>query len=238
MRPVGDLLAGDSPWLRRGARVLTWIALLVACYLGGVAATNLAPTVVETSQYRAVLRLDPVPRHTPVLHAPTIVGDVDVQFDSPLVPPGLDVQVAVREEITNLFTRPNVDIRALQPSADEISSAISQAAIGVGIRFLLGATAIAVLLALASHYIRQRTTRRRHVVVGDAGDGRRDLLQTIEADEGVDLRDGLLQVAAVLLDQAAGDDQPLQPPPLPLRDLEDRVDRLLLRGVDEAAGVD
>src|SRR6476620_4783321 len=164
MRQVGTLLAGDSPWLRRGSIVLKWLAVLVACYLGGVAATNLAPTVAETSQYRAVLRLDPLPRPSPVLHAPTIVGDVDVQFASPLVAPGLDVQVAVREEITNLFTRPNVDIRALQPSPDEISSAITQAATGVGIRFLLGATAIAVLLALASHYMRQRTTRRHHVL--------------------------------------------------------------------------
>jgi hypothetical protein len=115
MRQVGTLLARDSPWLRRGSHVLKWLAVLAACYLGGVAATNLAPTVAETSQYRAVLRLDPVPRHSPVLHAPTIVGDVDVQFASPLVAPGLDVQVAVREEITNLFTRPNVDIKALQP---------------------------------------------------------------------------------------------------------------------------
>jgi predicted MPP superfamily phosphohydrolase len=164
MRQVGTLLARDSPWLRRGSHVLKWLAVLAACYLGGVAATNLAPTVAETSQYRAVLRLDPVPRHSPVLHAPTIVGDVDVQFASPLVAPGLDVQVAVREEITNLFTRPNVDIKALQPSPDEISSAISQAATGVGVRFVLGATAIAVLLALASHYIRQRTTRRQHVL--------------------------------------------------------------------------
>src|SRR6478736_234308 len=166
MRQVGDLLTGDSPWLRRASHVLKWLAVLVACYLGGVAATNLAPTVAETSQYRAVLRLDPVPRHSPVLHAPTIVGDVDVQFASPIVAPGLDVQVAVREEITNLFTRPNVDIKALQPSPDEISSAIAQAAGGVGIRFVLGATAIAVLLALASHYIRQRTTRRHHVTFG------------------------------------------------------------------------
>ena len=104
-----------------------------------------------------------MPRHSPVLHAPTIVGDVDVQFASPVVAPGLDVQVAVREEITNLFTRPNVDIKALQPSNDEISAAIGQAATGVGIRFVLGAGAIAVLLALASHYIRQRRTRRHHV---------------------------------------------------------------------------
>src|SRR3954452_19702930 len=164
MRQAGHLLAGDSPWLRRASHVLKWLAVLAACYLGGVAATNLAPTVAETSQYRAVLRLDPVPRHLPVLHAPTIVGDVDVQFVSPILAPGLDVQVAVREEITNLFTRPNVDVKALQPSAGEISSAILQAAVGVGIRFLLGATAIAVLVALASHYIRQRNTRRHHVL--------------------------------------------------------------------------
>jgi predicted MPP superfamily phosphohydrolase len=163
MRQVGSLLAGDSPWLRRGSHVLKWLAVLAACYLGGVAATNLAPTVAETSQYRAVLRLDPVPRHSPILHAPTIVGDVDVQFASPVVAPGLDVQVAVREEITNLFTRPNVDIKALQPSNDEISEAIGQAATGVGIRFVLGAGSIAVLLSLASHYIRQRQTRRQHV---------------------------------------------------------------------------
>lgn len=160
---VRDLRSGDNPWVRRGSHVLKWVAVLAACYLGGVAATNLAPTVVETSQYRAVLRLDPIPRHTPVLHSPTIIGDVDVAFASPLIAPGLDVQVAVREEITNLFTRPNVDIRSLQPSGEEISSAVTQAGIGVGIRFLLGALAIAVLLSLASHYIRQRTTRRHHV---------------------------------------------------------------------------
>ncbi|MER7072215.1 metallophosphoesterase [Terrabacter sp. NPDC000476] len=164
MRLGGALAGGENPWVRRASAVLSWLAVLAACYLGGVAATNLAPTVAETSQYRAVLRLDPVPRHSPVLHAPTIVGDVDVQFASPLVAPGLDVQVSVREEITNLFTRPNVDIRALQPSGDEISDAVRQAAVGVGVRFLLGAGAIAVLLALAAHYIRQRTTHRHHVV--------------------------------------------------------------------------
>lgn len=158
-----ELLSGDNRWLVLASHVLKWLAVLVACYLGGVAATNLAPTVAQTSQYRAVLRLDPIPRHTPVLHSPTIIGDVDVAFASPIIAPGLDVQVAVREEITNLFTRPNVDIRSLQPSPDELSGAITDAAVGVGVRFLLGAVAIAVLLALASHYIRQRTTRRHHL---------------------------------------------------------------------------
>ena len=52
--------------------------------LGGVAATNLAPTVAETSQYRAVLRLDPVPRHSPVLHAPT-PSDEPIDLPKPVV---------------------------------------------------------------------------------------------------------------------------------------------------------
>ncbi len=154
-----------STWMRRGRHVVAWLAMLAVCYLAGVAATNLAPTVIETSQYRAVLRLDPIPRHTPDLHAPTIIGDVDLQFDSPLVAPGIDIDVAVREEIMNLFTRKNVDVRALQPSSDEISAAVMQAATGVGIRFAAGAAVAALALATASHYVRQRQTRRHHVAV-------------------------------------------------------------------------
>jgi predicted MPP superfamily phosphohydrolase len=162
---VRDLLSGDSPWLRRGLHVLAWLGMVAICYLGGVAATNLVPTVAETSQYRAVLRLDPLPRHTPDLHAPTIIGDVDVQFASPLVAPGIDIEVAVREEIMNLFTRKNVDVRSLQPSNDEISAAIMQAGTGVAVRFTIGATVAALALVLASHYIRQRRTRWHHVAV-------------------------------------------------------------------------
>ena len=158
-------LVAASPWLRRARHALAWLAMLAVCYLGGVAATNLVPTVAETSQYRAVLRLDPLPRHTPELHAPTIIGDVDLQFDSPLVAPSIDIEVSVREEIMNLFTRTNVDVRALQPSNDELSVAIMQAARGVGVRFAIGAAVAALALALASHYIRARTTRRHHVAI-------------------------------------------------------------------------
>lgn len=141
-----------------------WLVLVAACYLGGVAATNLSPTTVQTSQYQAVIRLDPVPLHTPVLHSPTIVGDVDVEFTSLTLAPGISMDVSVRPEITELFTRKDVSVRSLQPSADEISAAARDAALGVGLRFALGALVVAVALWLSVHYARRRTPGRAQVL--------------------------------------------------------------------------
>ncbi len=137
--------------------------------MGGVAATNLSPTKVETAYYQAVIRLDPLPLRTPVLHSPTIVGDVDVEFSSPVVAPGIDMAVSVREEITTLFTRENVSIRSLQPSDNEISQAARDAALGGGLRFAIGALVAAVGLSLSVHYVRRRVPQGSHVaLVGSA----------------------------------------------------------------------
>lgn len=146
-----------------------WLLVLVACYLGGVATTNLAPTTIETNHYRAVLRLDPIPRHSPSLHSPTIVGDVDLQFTSPLIAPGLDVEVSVREEITGLLTRPGVSVQALQPDQDEVAQAIEGAAVGLGIRFVSGALVVALALTVSIHYaLRRRPHTGQVVLVGTA----------------------------------------------------------------------
>ncbi|HET7397174.1 MAG TPA: metallophosphoesterase [Intrasporangium sp.] len=120
---------------------------------------------MHTTHYQAVLRLDPVPGRTPVLHAPTIIGDVDVAFLSPLVAPGLDVAVSVREGITDLITRSGVSVRTLQPSGEELSAAIRSAGIGVGARFVVGALLVAAALSVSAHYARRRLPVRHHVVV-------------------------------------------------------------------------
>lgn len=157
------------PSLRHLGMVARWVALVGACYLGGVAATNLSPTTVQTALYKAVVRLDPLPRHTPVLHSPTIIGDVDLEFTSPFVAPGVDVAVSVREEITALFTRKDVSVRSLQPSDAEISAAARDAALGVGARFLAGALITAGALSLSVHYVRRRVPERAHfAAVGSA----------------------------------------------------------------------
>ena len=156
-------------WARRAEMLGRWLLVLVACYLGGVAATNLAPTTIETNHYRAVLRLDPIPRHSPSLHSPTIVGDVDLQFTSPLIAPGLDVEVSVREEITGLLTRPGVSVQALQPDQQEVAQAIEGAAVGLGLRFVSGAAFVALALTLSIHYaLRRRPHTSQVVLVGTA----------------------------------------------------------------------
>ena len=67
----------------------------------------------------------------------------------------------------------------------------------------------------------------------------RDRADLVGADELVDLGHLGRQLLRVALRQAAGDDQPLARPRLLVAGhLQDRVDRLLLRLADEAAGVD
>ena len=86
---------------------------------------------------------------------------------------------------------------------------------------------------------------RREGLVGEARERRkprgrrRGILELVEAQERVDLRDLGRQLPAVFLDHASGHDDAVDLPPLLALDLlEDRLDRLLLGTVDEAAGVD
>ncbi len=86
---------------------------------------------------------------------------------------------------------------------------------------------------------------RRERLVGEPRKGRqaggrfRRALELVQADEGVHLGDLRRELAPVLLHHAARDDDAVDlPPPLALHLLEDRVDRLFLGAVDEAARVD
>ena len=64
-------------------------------------------------------------------------------------------------------------------------------------------------------------------------------LEFAGADHGIDFGNALADLVAVALDEASGDDQFLRRAGgFEARHFEDGVDRLLLGGVDEAAGVD
>ena len=66
-----------------------------------------------------------------------------------------------------------------------------------------------------------------------------DVLDIAGADDGVHFGNLLADLVAEALHQASGDDQPLRAAELlVLGHLQDRVHRFLLRGLDEAAGVD
>lgn len=148
------------------SKVVRWVSILAVCYLGGVAATNLAPTTVETPNYAATIRLTPLPSRVGVLHSPTIVGDVDLEFRSPVLSPGIEVDLAVKQSITQVFSSRQLSIDQLQPSQADLRSALEDAVRGVGLRFATGAAVVGLAILLALHYSRHRhRSDKRHVAV-------------------------------------------------------------------------
>ena len=91
--------------------------------------------------------------------------------------------------------------------------------------------------------LRQDMERRvvAGVAAGSEARGSENRFEFASADDGIDLRNVLLNLVAVALDQTAGDDDALRLAAillLMLHHLEDGIDGLLLGGIDEAAGVD
>src|SRR5450631_4665979 len=85
-------------WLTRGVELLV---LVFAVSLGGVSATSLFPTILQTNHYSAEVRLSALPTFTSTIHSPTSFGDLDLKFTSPYPAPGIDATVQVRETITS-----------------------------------------------------------------------------------------------------------------------------------------
>ena len=69
-------------------RVAAAIALVVGCIAGGVAATTLFPSTVETINYRAQLRLSINAEDVSQINSPTIFGNINLHFDGPGPAPG------------------------------------------------------------------------------------------------------------------------------------------------------
>ena len=108
--------------------------------------------------------------HTPVLHGPTVLGDLDLDFTSPFLAPGIEAAVSVKPNITEVFGGRNVSVRTLQPTNEEIAQALRHGILGVGWRFLAGAGTLVLVLSLAVHHARgHRWPARGHLVaVGTA----------------------------------------------------------------------
>src|SRR5664280_977591 len=107
-------------WVTRGVELLV---LVFAVSLGGVSATSLFPSTVQTDHYRAEVRLSALPTFTSTIHSPTSFGDLDLQFTSPYLAPGIDATVQVRETITSLFDR-HMSIQSLQPSSESSGAVV------------------------------------------------------------------------------------------------------------------
>ena len=154
-------------WVTRGVELFV---LVFAVTIGGVSATSLFPTTVQTDHYRAEVRLSALPTFTSTIHSPTSFGDLDLEFNGPLLAPGVDATVQVRENITALFDDRRVSIESLQPSSREITDALGTGVIELGLKFSGGALVVGVAtIALIAYARRRRPTSRQFVSVGLAG---------------------------------------------------------------------
>src|SRR5664280_3030570 len=107
-------------WVTRGVELLV---LVFAVSLGGVSATSLFPTTLQTNHYSAEVRLSALPTFTSTIHSPTSFGDLDLKFTSPYLAPGIDATVQVRETITSLFDQ-RMSIQSLQPSSESSGAVV------------------------------------------------------------------------------------------------------------------
>lgn len=147
------------------------VVLCTVCVPGGIAATTLFPTTADTLNYSDRLRLSASPADLSTVQSPTVFGDIQLDFATPVPPPGVLVSVQVKPRITDLLARPGASVRSLEPGPLELERAIRQAAIGLAWRFAAGAllvAALAVLAYAAWAHARPRLTR----VLAAAGGGR------------------------------------------------------------------
>ena len=145
----------------RGAEL---VIMVIAVYLGGVGATSLFPTTVQTSHYSAEVRLSALPSFTSTIHSPTSFGDLDLKFTGPFPSPGVDATIQVRDTITELFDDRRVSILAFQPSSKEISDALGSGVTELGLKFSGGVLVVGFGAIALIAYARRRAPTVRQVV--------------------------------------------------------------------------
>lgn len=134
---------GHRRWLTVLRRILLMVLLVTAAVLGGIGMTRMWPVTAQTQYFSAQLWLAVSPQHISTVHAPTVVGDIDLSFDGPLPAPGIEAQVQVRDEVTDLLSGGSLAVDDFQPEPDELRQAVDEALGEVAWKFGLGALATA-----------------------------------------------------------------------------------------------
>jgi predicted phosphodiesterase len=138
--------------------------LVFAVGLGGVSATSLFPTTLQTDHYRAEVRLSALPTFTSTIHSPTSFGDLDLEFNGPFLAPGVDATVQVRDSITTLFDDRRVSIESLQPTSAEVTDALGAGVTELGLKFSGGALAVGFATIALIAYARRRWPTARQAI--------------------------------------------------------------------------
>lgn len=125
------------------------LVLVTAATVGGIAATRLWPVTAQTDYLTAQMALTLAPSNSSTVHTPTVLGDIDLVFDGPVPAPGIEAQVQVRDEVSDLLTRGRLDPAKFRPDPEQLRSVVSGALTEVGWKFAGGAlTTTAVCSAL------------------------------------------------------------------------------------------
>ncbi len=119
-------------------RLVSVLVLTVLGSLGGVAMTSLWPVQLQTDNFSAEARILPSPLRTSIVHMPTVLGDIDIDFDGPVPAPGIEARVQVRQEITDLFSGGPVDVDRLTPDQGQLRAAMGQGLRELGWKFVGG----------------------------------------------------------------------------------------------------
>ncbi|CCH80441.1 putative integral membrane protein [Nostocoides japonicum T1-X7] len=144
-----------------------FVALLLACALGGAATTAIWPTTTRTTYYSAELTLSLDPGDSNHLSARTVLGDIDVAFRG--LAPGIVARPEVRSDITRLLAQDDVTVDELEPSQEELADAVRHAAIVLGCKFVGGTLLVAVLFVVGYDVVRRRRPTTRLVITAVAG---------------------------------------------------------------------
>ena len=158
------------PWRLWVTRGLELLALVFAVNLGGVSATSLFPTTVQTDNYTAEVRLSALPGLTSTIHSPTSFGNLDLEFTSAFLAPGVDATVQTRDTITKLFEARRVSVKTIKPSSQELSEALGTGVAELAAKFAGGVLVVGLsAVALIAYARRRPPTARQIVSTGVAG---------------------------------------------------------------------
>lgn len=151
-------LAGWPIGSPRSKHVLATAGFAFIAGLGGVTATNLAPVTAQTDFYQATVSLSADPRDVGDVLVPTIFGDLTMSFRG--VAPGVEAAPQIRQEITDALALPGMSASSLQPTGEELATAVRDAALRLGLRVFVGALVASALLLGAYVLVRHRRPRR------------------------------------------------------------------------------
>jgi predicted phosphodiesterase len=145
------------------------VLLAVLGYGGGIASTSLWPIQVQTDHFSASVRVSPSFDRVSTVHNPTVFGDIDLTFGGWVPAPGIESQVQVKEEVTDVFSRGRVDVTALAPDQVQLRQALTDGLRELMWKFGAGALGTIGLVVLLWHVGRPRWPwRPAAAVIGSA----------------------------------------------------------------------